>query len=152
MRLLSVFVWLALAPVHAAALPGEDHWSAALSPEDAAALEESRAVIEAGRAAEALPILEALAEALPANADVFNLLGFAHRKTGDLATSGAHYLRALYLDPNHLGALEYQGELFLMQGDLEGAEANLLRLEALCPARCEERDELEAAIGAQRGE
>ncbi len=152
MRLLPVFLLFAFAPVSALALPGEDHWSGALSPEEAAGLEQSRALIEAGRAAEALPILEALAAALPANADVFNLLGFAHRKTGDLATSGAHYVRALYLDPNHLGALEYQGELFLMQGNLESAEANLRRLTALCPERCEERDELEAAIEAKRAE
>ena len=152
MRIWPVLVPLAFASVSALALPGEDHWSGPLSPDEAAALRESRALIEAGRAAEALPILEALAKALPANADVFNLLGFAHRKTGDLATSGAHYMRALYLDPDHLGALEYQGELFLIQGSLEGAEANLRRLEALCPARCEERDELEAAIQAQRAE
>ncbi len=152
MKIILAFALLAFAPVYALALPGEDHWSGALSPEEAAGLDQSRALIEAGRAAKALPILEALAAALPANADVFNLLGFAHRKTGDLATSGAHYMRALYLAPDHLGALEYQSELFLMQGNLEGAEANLRRLEALCPARCEERDELEAAIEAKRSE
>ncbi|MFN3262975.1 MAG: tetratricopeptide repeat protein [Pikeienuella sp.] len=152
MRIIPALALLALAPACALALPGEDHWSREVSPAERAALEESRALIEAGRAAEALPILTELAKALPSNADVFNLLGFAHRKTGDLTTSGAHYVRALYLDPDHLGALEYQGELFLMQGNTERAAANLRRLEALCPERCEERDELEAAIEAQRAE
>ncbi|MEO0761116.1 MAG: hypothetical protein AAFZ09_04810, partial [Pseudomonadota bacterium] len=107
-------------PSLALALPAEDHWSADTDPADAARLEESRLLIEAERYEDALAILEELAKAMPASADVFNLLGFAHRKTGNMAVSGAHYERALYLKPDHLGALEYQGELFLLLGDIAG--------------------------------
>ncbi|MEO1469351.1 MAG: hypothetical protein AAFV86_09850 [Pseudomonadota bacterium] len=135
-------------PSLALALPAEDHWSADTDPADAARLEESRLLIEAERYEDALAILEGLAKAMPASADVFNLLGFAHRKTGNLAVSGAHYERALYLKPDHLGALEYQGELFLLLGDIAGARANLRRLEALCDLPCEEREELDEAIRA----
>lgn len=141
-------VLLLAVPSMALALPQEDHWSVEMEPAAAAALAQSRQLIEEERYGEALPILEGLAQELPANADVFNLLGVAHRKTGNLTVSGAHYARALYLDPEHLGALEYQGELFLMLGDLEGALGNLERLEALCATPCEERDELNEAIRA----
>jgi Flp pilus assembly protein TadD len=150
-------IWLAVAlylsaPFPILAAPAEDHWSVEAPQESAADLAESARLIEAENYRAALPILERLAKDLPANADVFNLLGFAHRKTGNLALSGAHYRRALHLQPNHLGALEYQGELFLLQGDVEAAKANLRRLEAVCPTDCEERDELAEAIRDWKGQ
>ncbi len=133
-------------PAAAQALPGEDHWTVELDPRETAKLEESRQLIEEGRYCETLPALLELAEALPANADVFNMLGYVHRKMGLLEESGAHYARALYLKPDHRGALEYQGELFLLQGNMAAAQANLERLDTICAAGCEERDELAAAI------
>ena len=42
--------------------------------------------------------------------DVYNLLGFALRKTGDYATSLAYYTKALELEPDHRAAREYLGE------------------------------------------
>ncbi len=53
---------------------------------------------------------------------------FSYRKTGDLDRAASHYDQALKLDPKHKGALEYQGELFLMQGNRAAAEANLAKL------------------------
>lgn len=41
------------------------------------------------------------------NADAWNLLGFASRKMGDLDTSADAYSKALTLEPQHKGALEY---------------------------------------------
>ena len=58
----------------------------------------------------------------------------------------------LYLKPDHRGALAYQGELFLLQGNLDGALRNLRRLEALCATPCDEKRELEQAIRAWRAE
>lgn len=133
-------------PLAAQALPAEDHWTPEADPAAVAALEDSKRLIEAEAFADALVILERLASELPQNADVFNLLGFAHRKTGNLAVSGAHYERALYLKPDHLGALEYQGELYLLEGRLDDALANLNRLQAICASPCEETDELAEAI------
>ena len=49
-------------------------------------------------------------------ADKFNLLGFTARKSGDLETAKSYYLRALEINPKHVRALEYQGELFLQLG------------------------------------
>ncbi|MEM6677854.1 MAG: hypothetical protein AAF675_08280 [Pseudomonadota bacterium] len=120
-----------------------------LDPASKAALAESVRLIEADRYCEALPLLEDLAVDAPDNADVFNLLGYVHRKMDELDVSAAHYARALSLDPNHLATLSYQGKLFLQLGDLDKATANLARLETLCGA-CEERDELKAAMDASQ--
>ena len=111
----------------------------------APSLDAARGLIDAGDFAAAVPVLEDLAAADPGNADAANLLGFANRKLGRLEEAGLWYTRALSADPGHLGALEYQGELFLMLGDPASAKANLDRLIELCGA-CEEREDLATAI------
>ena len=57
------------------------------------------------------------------NADWNNLMGYALRKQTppDLDAAQRHYDAALRIDPQHRGALEYSGELFLMIGDLPRA-------------------------------
>ncbi len=85
------------------------------------------------------------------HADLYNLLGFAYRKTGDYGRAETYYERALRMDPNHLGALEYQGELFLETNRMDQARANLTRLTTLCPKGCEELDDLRAAVKAKGG-
>ena len=49
-------------------------------------------------------------------------------------TRGAEkfYNEALRIDPNHRGALEYSGELYLMKGDLARAEERLAALDKAC--------------------
>ena len=96
----------------------------------------------------AISELRKAADLRPKNADIQNYLGFAYRKSGKLEASGNHYAKALQMDPNHKGALEYQGELFLMTGAPEKARANLARLEVLCPSGCSELSDLKAAIAA----
>lgn len=96
----------------------------------------------------AISELRKAADLRPKNADIQNYLGFAYRKSGKLEASGNHYAKALELDPDHKGALEYQGELFLMTGAPEKARANLARLEVLCPSGCSELTDLKAAIAA----
>lgn len=150
MRWIVLAAALSLAAAAARAEPAEDHWTTAHDPELAAALARAQEMIEREAFGAALPLLRGLSQDAPANADVFNLLGFALRKTGDLDASGRAYAQALHLQPNHLGALEYQGELFLTLGDVDAAEANLRRLASLCAAPCEERAELQAAIDAWR--
>ncbi len=150
MKSLMLFWIILLSPAAAFALPAEDHWTTDLDPKYAAALSESAQLLETERYCEALPMLEELASALPANADVFNMLGYVHRKMDELDVSAKHYERALYLNPNHLGALEYQGELFLRRGNLDGALANLRKLEKACSVACEERDQLKTAIIAHQ--
>ena len=53
---------------------------------------------------------------------------------------------ALDFNPDHKGALEYQGEMYVELGQLDKAKANLAKLVKLCPDGCEEREDLEKAI------
>jgi tetratricopeptide (TPR) repeat protein len=55
-------------------------------------------------------------------ADKYNLLGFTARKRGDLSAAAAYYTNALKINPKHLQALEYQGELYLQLGEIEEAK------------------------------
>ena len=61
--------------------------------------------------------------------------------------SALAYTQALTLNPDHLGALEYQGELFLQTGKPDLAKANLARIKGIC-GDCEESEDLEKAITA----
>lgn len=82
------------------------------------------------------------------SAEWHNLLGYALRKKAppDLVAAETHYKRALEIEPKHRHALEYYGELFLMKGDLVGAEAMLARLDKACFFGCEEFRDLKAAV------
>ena len=110
-----------------------------------------RAMVEvkAGRYATAIPLLADVVAHDPKNADAFNNLGYSHRKLGQREQALTYYAEALRLDPRHLGALEYQGELFLELNDLARAEANLALLGRLC-GRCENYGDLAEAIVAHK--
>lgn len=80
------------------------------------------------------------------NADLYNYLAYSQRKMGDFDSAAQNYERALMIDPEHVGALEYQGELFLQTGKPEMAQENLARLEAVCGMDCEEYKVLASKI------
>lgn len=82
------------------------------------------------------------------NADWNNLMGYTLRKGGtpDLAASERYYDAALKIDPRHRNTLAYSGELYLMKGDLAKAQTRLSTLATECSAKCEQYDELRAAI------
>ena len=82
------------------------------------------------------------------HADVYNLMGFSLRKTGDYKQAYTFYRKALDFDPDHKGALEYLGELYVETGQIEKAKENEARLQALCPSGCEELADLQKAIGS----
>jgi tetratricopeptide (TPR) repeat protein len=81
------------------------------------------------------------------NADVNNLLGYSSRKLKQYKPAASYYEKALRIDPNHLGALEYQGELFVLTNKLSAAKKNLAKLEKLCGLKCGEYLDLKKAIG-----
>ena len=103
-------------------------------------------LIKANNFKEAIVLLETLVTANPDDADILNYLGFSFRKTGDLVKSSHYYEKALNIDPKHLGALEYQGELFITLGKIDKAKANLAQIDDICVTRCKELRELEKAI------
>jgi len=80
------------------------------------------------------------------NAEAWNLLGFASRKMGEFDVSADAYSKALSIQPDHKGALEYQGELFIAIGQINNAKSNLARLTELCPGGCDERIKLKQAL------
>ena len=99
-----------------------------------------------GEYSHAVTILRDVVSKDPAHADAWNMLGFSYRNIGDFDNAWNAYERALAIDPGHKGAHEYIGEWYLMQGDLPSAQAQLKKLETLCPGGCVERDTLAAAI------
>jgi len=81
------------------------------------------------------------------NADVNNLLGYSSRKLKQYKPADTYYKKALKINPNHLGALEYQGELFVLTNKVSAAKKNLVKLEKLCGLKCGEYLDLKKAIG-----
>src|SRR6202451_3240692 len=115
---------------------------------DAPDLSSVRAKIKAKDYPAALSELRDMAEDTQ-QADVYNLLGFTLRKTGDFKTSLTYYAKALELQPDHKAAREYLGELYVETGDMAKAKEQLDVLTRLCPNGCEEREDLQKAIDAK---
>jgi len=109
-------------------------------------VEEAQEAIDTGDFDEAITMLEEIVFFEPEDADALNLLGFSLRSTDRDDEAMEMYNEALAVDPDHQGALEYQGELFLKMGDQASAEANLQKLAELCPDGCEALAVLETAI------
>jgi tetratricopeptide (TPR) repeat protein len=98
---------------------------------------------------EALAALKVIDKAYPNNADVNNLLGYSSRNLNQYTAAGIYYSKALKIDPKHLGALEYQGVLFLKTKKLALAKANLAKLKSFCGVSCEEYQDLLKEIGTK---
>ena len=135
----------ALAGLCLLALAGAAHAVDTISSPSAPDLGQVRAAIKTKNYKAALADLRVL-ETTNQQPDVYSLLGFTLRKTGDRQQAMTYYQKALALDPKHKGALEYQGELFIELGQLNEARANLGKLTLLCPSGCEEREDLQEAI------
>ena len=127
----------------AVAAGGGDYTSSSSKP---AVYNEALLLIKAENYLDAIAKLKGAEQSAKDDADIQNLLGFSYRKSGNLDEAAKHYDKALDLDPKHKGALEYQGELFLMLGDKAAAEDNLEKLDKICWLGCEELDELRTAI------
>jgi Flp pilus assembly protein TadD len=142
-KLCTVSIIIAATLMFSAAAFAVDTKTTASAPDLASVRTKIEAMDFKGAVAELTPMLEARP-----GADVYNLMGFSLRKSGDLKQAQTFYSKALDFDPNHKGALEYQGELYLQIGDIGRAKANLTKLAALCPTGCEERGDLDAKIKA----
>jgi len=147
---------IALAALLAAALAGSaalaagssDSPSPSPSPSSSAPSPYDQAVgyIEAHNYAKAIPLLEQVTKQQPRNADAWNYLGFAYRSVDRYDDAFVAYDQALKIDPEHDGANEYLGELYLMTGDLASAEKQLEVLDGNCSFSCTEYHQLKDAI------
>jgi tetratricopeptide (TPR) repeat protein len=89
----------------------------------------------------AMPILDKIIAKDPRNPDALNLMGFCERKLGNTDEALEYYEKALAIKPNHVGANEYLGELYLELKNLPKAEERLKVLAKACNG-CEEQQEL----------
>jgi len=106
-----------------------------------------RILINSEKYTTALTSLKSADKSYPNNADVNNLLGYTSRKLKQYPQAGTYYTKALKIDPKHLGALEYQGELFMILKKTSSAKSNLAKIKAICGTSCEEYIDLMKAIG-----
>jgi tetratricopeptide (TPR) repeat protein len=128
--------------------PGGGGSSNSSSQPDLPSMSEVEADLDAGRWTDAISKLKEIVADETSNAEGYNLLGYAYRKSGNLDLAQRYYTRALRLDPKHKGALEYQGELFVMLGQVDKAKANLDKIEELCGnTTCSFYKNLAKAIG-----
>jgi predicted Zn-dependent protease len=113
--------------------------------DDLTDLDTAQHLVDARQYEEALPLLFQLDEESPNNPDVLNLIGFSLRKTGQMDNALDYYQRALALDPEHLGANEYLGELYLEMKQPAKAKERLAVLRRAC-GDCEEFEDLQTKI------
>jgi tetratricopeptide (TPR) repeat protein len=113
-------------------------------------LASAKALIDQKQYKKAISHLKEARDADSDNADIHNYLGYSYRKLGSYEKSMVSYDKALDLDPDHKGALEYKGELFLKLDKPEDAKELAEKLKTLCPSGCEELTDLQEAIAAYK--
>ena len=107
--------------------------------------------IDAANYKKAIKLFNKVVAGKPENADAWNYLGFSHRKLKKFDQAFNAYHKALKIDPEHRGANEYLGELYLQTNDLMKAREHLKKLDDICTFGCDEFDDLQAAINAYEG-
>lgn len=132
--------WALLAPLCAFAADTDETPKSAATDFDAV-----RTLLDAQKFDEALPALRQIDQQSPNNPDVLNLIGFSLRKTGKMEEALDYYNRALALNPQHRGANEYLGELYLETKQPEKAKERLEVLRQAC-GDCEELEDLQTQI------
>ena len=134
---------LALAPARAWADADED-----LAPEKSLEYQQAVKALEQQKFDKAVALLEKALAKDGKDADVYNLLGFSHRKRGNFDGAFANYRKALALNAEHRGAHEYIGQAYLETGNLAKAREHLEILDDLCFWGCGEYDDLKNAVEA----
>ena len=116
------------------------------APSTGTALEAARKAIAASDFERAIAVLTPEGARNPNDADVQNLLGYSNRKLRRYDAALVHYQRALGLAPNHRGANNYLGMLYVETGKTDKARERLAVLQSVCAPGCEEYRTLKAAI------
>jgi tetratricopeptide (TPR) repeat protein len=107
---------------------------------------QAAAEINEGHYEKAIALLKDSAKAIGPHPDILNYLGYANRKLGHYDTAIRYYREALAINPNHLGANEYLGELYAELGDIGRARVQLATLDRLCAFGCAEHEDLAKQI------
>jgi|SRR5579859_1337983 len=128
------------APKPSASLGGSMLFGGARSGD--AAYVQAVSLINERRYDEALASLSVAAATFGPLPDILTYQGFSWRKKGDYDRAESYYQQALAIDPKHIGALEYYGELKVARGDVTGARLMLARLDKVCAYGCADAEEL----------
>ena len=108
----------------------------------------ARALILSGKYEAGIEAMQALG--YDDHPDVAGSIGFASAKLGRRDEARAWYSKALAADPNHVATLGNSGALYVTQGDLAKARADLDRIKAACGGTtCREYRGLESLIAAK---
>ena len=118
------------------------------SPSKPSKLAVAEKAVKAGNYNRAIELLQKVVAGDSQNADAWNYLGFSQRKLKKFDQALGAYQKALAIDPEHRGANEYLGELYLRTGNLAKAKERLKKLDDVCTFGCEEFDDLKQAIKA----
>lgn len=106
----------------------------------------SVSLINQGKYAAAFEDLSLTAAAAGPHPDITTYMGYSQRKLGNYDLAKSYYAMALSVDPNHKGANEYLGELYVETGEMDLAKVQLAKLETICTFGCIEEDELRSWI------
>ena len=118
-------------------IPGDDTLNAEFK--------KAQDAINAANYPTAIDLLQKVLAHQPDNPDVLNLMGFSERKSGESSEALKYYKKALGLQPTHIGANEYLGELYLELKQPDLAEERLAVLQKVCGS-CQEYTELKEKI------
>lgn len=106
----------------------------------------SVSLINQGEYQAAFEDLALTAAAAGPHPDITTYMGYTQRKLGNYDLAKTYYAMALKVAPNHKGANEYLGELYVETGELEKAKTQLAKLEEICSFGCIEENELRGWI------
>lgn len=116
------------------------------SPTEAAEISNARTALKVDNFAEAEVLLRMAVANDASSADAWNLLAYSIRKQGRMDEAEDLYGKALAIDEEHVGALEYLGVLYVQTGRLDKAKILLARIDDTCFFGCNEYDDLKDAI------
>ena len=146
-----IFTLLFSTSVFAAASTSNDDTSASASDQIQSLYDKAYDLVYAEKFDKSLKLLKKIAKRNDLGnmkADVYNLLGFSYRKSDnpDLDKAFESYKVALEANPEHAGAHEYLGELYLKMGKKTKAEEMLAKLEMIAGTSSDEYKKLKKAI------
>lgn len=132
------------------AMNGGETKTSYLSPYGADVLETqyfaSVSLINKGEYQAAFDDLALTAAAAGPHPDITTYMGYSQRKLGNYDLAKSYYAMALEVEPNHKGANEYLGELYVETGEMDKAKIQLAKLEEICSFGCIEENELRSWI------
>jgi tetratricopeptide (TPR) repeat protein len=112
--------------------------------DDESIYETGRYLAKIGRYDEAITVLNYVAN--PDDKRVLNYLGYSYRKSGQIDVGLTYYKKSLAIDPDYVLVREYLGEALIQKGDIAGAKAQLVEIEARCGKTCEPYVDLAAEL------